>query len=137
MAEHFLGNIAVKAIIPHEGRVLICRDGKDASIWEIPGGRLHVDEDIEDALLREVREELGQEARVGALIYSEPFHHTRDGLQSMLLAYETHIAHPEQPLMIASDEIAEVKWITEQELGDQQIYPNCLNALKAYFAIRK
>ena len=61
----------VAAIIERDGRYLITRrlEGTHlAGLWEFPGGKLLKGEKPEDALRRELREELGVEAAVGELI---------------------------------------------------------------------
>ncbi len=59
----------VAAVIEKDGRVLICqrRAGRRHALkWEFPGGKVEAGEKFSDALVRELREELGIEARVGA-----------------------------------------------------------------------
>lgn len=55
----------VAGVVERDGRVLICqrRRGQAHELkWEFPGGKLEPDESPEDALRRELREELGIEA---------------------------------------------------------------------------
>ncbi len=50
------------ALVDPDGRVLLARrpEGKPmAGLWEFPGGKAHPDETPEDALIRELKEELG------------------------------------------------------------------------------
>lgn len=53
------------------GRILLARRtvGRDlAGLWEFPGGKVEPGEAPDDALVRELREELGIEATVGAAV---------------------------------------------------------------------
>jgi 8-oxo-dGTP diphosphatase len=56
------------AVLVERGRVLIARrkDGLAAGYWELPGGKVEDGETPIEALVRELREELGITARVGA-----------------------------------------------------------------------
>ena len=57
----------VAAVIERNGRVLICRrkpGGRHPLKWEFPGGKVEPGEDPREALARELREELGIEARI-------------------------------------------------------------------------
>ena len=54
----------VAAILEHEGRILICQrqPGQAHALkWEFPGGKVETGETAEEAVARELREELGIE----------------------------------------------------------------------------
>jgi len=54
--------VVAAALVDMDGRVLIARrpKGKELEgLWEFPGGKIDADERPEDALIRELREELG------------------------------------------------------------------------------
>lgn len=56
----------VAAMIIHEGRILACRRAAHkaaAGFWEFPGGKVDEGENSHDALVREIREELGLTCR--------------------------------------------------------------------------
>jgi 8-oxo-dGTP diphosphatase len=53
--------VVVAAVIEQDGRFLVARRLKDthlAGYWEFPGGKVHEGENHEDALAREIAEEL-------------------------------------------------------------------------------
>ena len=65
--------VAACALVDRAGRVLMAQrpEGKElAGLWEFPGGKIEDGERPEDALVRELREELAIGVRPGAL---EPF----------------------------------------------------------------
>jgi len=54
--------VVAVALVDADGRVLIAQrpEGKSmAGLWEFPGGKIEADESPEDALIRELSEELG------------------------------------------------------------------------------
>jgi mutator protein MutT len=58
----------VAAVIERAGLILIGQRkprGRHALKWEFPGGKVEPGEGSRDALVRELREELGIEARIG------------------------------------------------------------------------
>lgn len=60
----------VAAIIVREGKVFSTRRGygKWQGWWEFPGGKIEVGESPEEALVREIMEELDAEIEVGELL---------------------------------------------------------------------
>ena len=73
MHSHVL-EVAAAAIFDSEGRVLTCRrniERREGGMWEFPGGKVEAGETPAEAVVREVREELGVEILVGHLIASE------------------------------------------------------------------
>jgi 8-oxo-dGTP diphosphatase len=61
----------VAAVMERDGKILIGqrkRGGRHPLKWEFPGGKVETGEDPRAALVRELREELGVEARTGELL---------------------------------------------------------------------
>ncbi|MDQ2884580.1 MAG: NUDIX domain-containing protein [Chloroflexota bacterium] len=65
--------IGVDALIFDEGRVLLAHR-RDIDWWNLPGGGMELNETVEEAVCREVREETGLEVVVDYLVgvYSKP-----------------------------------------------------------------
>ena len=61
----------VAALIVRNGKILICQRTRHQPMplkWEFPGGKVEPDESPENALFRELEEELGIRAKIGAKI---------------------------------------------------------------------
>jgi 8-oxo-dGTP diphosphatase len=64
--------LVVAALIECEGKLLVCQRRRNAAFalkWEFPGGKVEPGETPERALERELREELGVAARIGAELH--------------------------------------------------------------------
>ena len=68
-------HVVAGVIVDLRGRVLLARRGEGSDLpglWEFPGGKREPGETPEDALVRELREELGIEAEVGPVLIEVP-----------------------------------------------------------------
>jgi 8-oxo-dGTP diphosphatase len=64
--------VVVAAVIEWDGKLLVCQRRRGDSfglMWEFPGGKLQADETPSQGLARELREELGVDAEVGAELF--------------------------------------------------------------------
>lgn len=62
--------VVAAALIDADGRILLAQRPAHkpmAGLWEFPGGKVHADECPEDALVRELKEELGITTSAGCL----------------------------------------------------------------------
>ena len=63
----------VAAIIERDGKILLAQrpaQSDQAGLWEFAGGKVELDESQQQALVRELNEELGIEATVGEYVAS-------------------------------------------------------------------
>jgi len=102
----------VAAVIERDGRYLLTRRLQGthlAGLWEFPGGKILPGEKPEDALRREMKEELGVEAMVGELI--EAVEWTYPDKSVRLLFFRGSLAGEPVPL-----EGQEMRWVGAADL---------------------
>jgi 8-oxo-dGTP diphosphatase len=106
--------VVVAAAIERDGRYLAARRTKPdwaAGRWEFPGGKVEPSESEVNALVREIREELGVGIAVVARVPGEwPLH---DDLVLHLYVATLMYGEP-QPL----DHHDELRWLAPDEFGD-------------------
>lgn len=71
MQTHLVRTV-VAALITRNSKLLVCqrkRGDSNALKWEFPGGKVEEGESAAEALVRELREELGVTATIGAEVY--------------------------------------------------------------------
>lgn len=112
----------VAAIIRKEGRIFATQRGygewKDW--WEFPGGKMEAGETAEEALRREIREELSTEINVETLLctveYDYPnFHLTMHCYLCSLLTEALHLNEHEAARWLAKGELDSVQWLPADE----------------------
>ena len=136
--EHFDGKVALKAVIEHDGKVLLVRDPREGEeVWEIPGGRMNVEEEPQAALVREVKEELGIDILVHEVIDMVQFWQFSESRNAFLITFHASLADPQADIVMAEDEIAEVKWATEAEVGELQFFVEYKRALEKFYGAKE
>jgi 8-oxo-dGTP diphosphatase len=88
----------VAAIIQHGGRVLICQRRKDDTFglkWEFPGGKVFPGESPAAALARELKEELGVRAQIGAEICRTRHKYSEHAREIELLFFTAELESPD------------------------------------------
>ena len=107
----------VAAVIERDGRILIAQRQKDAAYhplqWEFPGGKVEPGEEPPAALLRELREELAIEARIGGELAR--YGHQYPGRAPVLLIFYEVTSFIGEPQNLAFEQIL---WALPQELRE-------------------
>ena len=104
----------VAGVIERDGKVLICRRRADSwhpLKWEFPGGKVEPGEDPPGALARELHEELGIQAVIGAEIANFPYQYS--GRAAIFLRFfRVH----EYTGEIVNRQFAEIVWEKREKL---------------------
>ena len=107
------------AIITHNGRVFATQRGygefKDG--WEFPGGKMEPGETPQQALVREIQEELDTEIEVGELV--ETVEYDYPGFHLTMHCFLCTI--PSGAMVLKEHEAA--RWLTREELDDVDWLP--------------
>ena len=119
----------VAAIIEKDGRIFATQRGygdyKDW--WEFPGGKIEAGETPEEALVREIREELRAEIKVGGLFhtveYDYPkFHMIMQCFLCELISEEVELVEHEAARWLGKEDIRSVRWLpSDIEIVDKLI----------------
>lgn len=112
----------VAAIIVRDGKVFATRRGygKWQGWWEFPGGKIEAGESPEDALVREIREELDAEIAVGDLVETvewdyPDFHLTMHCFLCSLLSESMHLNEHEAAAWLTPETLDSVRWLPADE----------------------
>ena len=112
----------VAAIIIRDGKVFATQRGygewKDW--WEFPGGKIEAGECPQEALVREIREELEAEIQVGELIETiewdyPDFHLTMHCFVCSLVSESMHLNEHEASAWLTRETLHSVKWLPADE----------------------
>lgn len=112
----------VAAVIVRDDKVLATRRGYGEwqGWWEFPGGKMETGESPQDALRREIREELDAEIEVGRLLETvewdyPSFHLTMHCFICSLVSGSMNLNEHEAAAWLTKENIRSVKWLPADE----------------------
>jgi 8-oxo-dGTP pyrophosphatase MutT (NUDIX family) len=103
--------VAVKGVLIRDGRVILLRNDRDE--WELPGGKLELSESPEQALAREVREELQLTIEPKGILDSWVYSIV-PGVHVLVLTYGCSESSRDEAVL--SDEHKELNWFPLAEV---------------------
>ncbi|NLW10774.1 MAG: (deoxy)nucleoside triphosphate pyrophosphohydrolase [Clostridiaceae bacterium] len=126
--------IRVTAAVIYHGDKIFATErgyGEFKGLWEFPGGKIEPDESPQEALIREIKEELDIDISVGDLIdtveYDYPhFHLSMDCFWCSISAGEISLKEAESARWFKTTELNEVVWLP----ADIELLETIKNQLK-------
>ena len=118
----------VCAVIVNKGRLFACQRGygewKDW--WEFPGGKIESGESPEEALLREIREELSIDISIDRHLTTVDYDYP--DFQLTMHSYLCHLKDDIQPHLLEHED---ARWLGKSELEEVKWLPADVEVIKA------
>ncbi len=109
---------AVAAVIQKDNKILLARRSMQSrgqpGKWENAGGEVDFNESNEDAIRREIKEELGVEFVIDKILLEDKFNSGEDDWYVVLFGGSI----VGEPCVMIPEELSEVKWFNLSELND-------------------
>jgi 8-oxo-dGTP diphosphatase len=124
--------VAVGTIIRSESRLVLVRRAIDPGygLWVFPGGYVDRGEALEQAAIREAREECGLDVRLDALVNVYSY----SGRTPIIVVYAATVLGG---ALCTDEECLEAGWFGPDEIPwDQLAFPSTRDALRDYLAAR-
>ncbi|HDS9606295.1 TPA: pyrimidine (deoxy)nucleoside triphosphate diphosphatase [Enterobacter hormaechei subsp. steigerwaltii] len=123
----------VAAILEKEGKILLAQRPEHADqpgMWEFAGGKVEAGETQPEALIRELREELGIEAVPARYVAS----HQREVSQRLIHLHAWHV--PEFSVQLKAHYHSALVWCTPEDAFTYALAPADIPLLEAFILLR-
>jgi len=101
-----------RALIVHQDKILLVQHyGSD--FWSLPGGKVEEGEDLKTCLVRELKEELNADAKIGKLRFINEFKYDKKSSPTVEFFFEITNPKAFEILIIGSHtkkELAKIEW---------------------------
>ena len=94
-----------------QGKILLVKSPKWRNKWTMPGGHIEPGETIEEAALREVKEETGINVRIIKFVHEWTGDHNGEKLKSF-----TYVCSTDSDKVTLSDEHGDYAWVNVKDL---------------------
>jgi 8-oxo-dGTP diphosphatase len=112
--------LVVAALLVRHGRVLLSQRRSDQSFplaWEFPGGKVEAGESPEEALVREIDEELGCTVRVGSIV--ELVFHAYPDFDLVMPVYRVTVVAGEPH----ARDVEAIAWVPRRRIVEKEMPP--------------
>ncbi|WP_019811799.1 NUDIX domain-containing protein [Saccharomonospora halophila] len=116
--------IIARAVIHRDGQLLVARQRTKS--WSfLPGGHVEPGERVEAALIRELSEELGTEAKIAGFVGAVEHGYIEDGTthHEINLVFDVAITDTEP---ISQEDHLDFRWLPLDQLGEADVRPGAL-----------
>ncbi len=118
--------VGVSAACCRDGCILLVKRGKPPyqGAWSLPGGLIELGERLEQAVLRELKEETCMSGEItGFLETFDMIHHDDAGRVERHFILAAYIVRPGDGVAVAADDAADVMWATDADLDSLKMTP--------------
>jgi len=124
--------IVVRVAVNAGGEVLMIRRAEDrkwSGRWELPGGKVEWQEELQDAVIRETDEETS--IKIGDLSLKTTLNSYYDQVHQVDLVFESTLQS--KPKVTLSDEHQKFQWVDKNSWHKLELEPVYINFFKDYF----
>jgi ADP-ribose pyrophosphatase YjhB (NUDIX family) len=127
-------SVRAAAIIRDEAQILLHRPVGE-EVWALPGGRVEIGEESSAAIAREMAEELGENIKIGRLVYvvenffeysGEQFHELGFYYEASLDSQSKLLDKSKSHIGVESNLKLEFRWFPSEELMGVNLRPSFL-----------
>jgi 8-oxo-dGTP diphosphatase len=126
--------LIVKGMIIRDKKILIIKRHRNQKVvpgeWEMVGGKVGMEENLEEGLLREIKEETNLDCSIERLLYATD-HNIREDKKVVILVY---LCNPLSEKVVISHEHEEYRWVEKKEFREI-VYTQIVNDLDRYGAL--
>ena len=139
MRDHKTPRLTVDGVIVEKGKILLVRRNIEPfkGYWVFPGGHVEYGERVEDALKREMKEELEIEVKnIRLLTVEGPAYYPFGGQDNYNIDICYLVVPVGEPEAVDKSDVAEIDWFDPDKLPDMAFESNVM-AIKAWRGLLK